>query len=53
VVSATTSGGFIYFDIILHTNGAGTFQFQFAQNTQTNDAGAQVLAGSYMEYSVA
>jgi hypothetical protein len=49
-----TTGGYIRFDFIVH-NGSNVlnFAFQFAQNTQTNDTGAIVRAGSYMEYSIA
>lgn len=48
------TGGFIEFDFVVHNGAnAGTFQFQFAQNTQTNDTGAIVRAGSYLEYAAA
>lgn len=48
-----TTGGWIQFDIIIHNLNSGTFKFQFAQNTQTNDTGAITRAGSYMEYAIA
>ncbi len=49
-----TTGGRIAFDFVVHNGAnAGTFLFRFAQNTQTNDSGAQVLAGSYLEWAVA
>lgn len=54
ILSSTTSGAVIRFDCVLQVGASGgNFSFQFAQNTQTNDAGVTVLAGSYMEYSVA
>lgn len=49
-----TTGGWISFDFIVQNgSNAGAFTFRFAQNTQTNDSGAIVRAGSYMEYNVA
>jgi len=48
-----TTGGYLFLDCIYHNNNAGTFKFQFAQNTATNDTGAIVRAGSYLEYQVA
>jgi hypothetical protein len=48
-----TTGGWLSLDMVLHVNGSGTFKFQFAQNSQTNDSGAIVRAGSYLEYAVA
>ncbi len=55
LIGTGTTGGQIVFDIIVHNgaNATPNFKLQFAQNTQTNDSGAQVLAGSYMEYAVA
>jgi len=47
------TGGVIEFDILFTAGSTANFKFQFAQNTQTNDAGAQVLAGSYVEWAVA
>jgi hypothetical protein len=47
-----TTGGFIEFDFIVHNLSAGSFKFQFAQNTQSNDSGVIVRAGSYLEYAV-
>jgi hypothetical protein len=45
-----SNGGFVRFDIVFHNgSNAGTFGFQWAQDTKTADAGANVLAGSYME----
>jgi hypothetical protein len=49
-----TTGGHIAIDMIIHNGlNAGNFTFQFAQNTATNDTGAIVRAGSYLEFSVA
>jgi hypothetical protein len=49
-----TTGGLIQFDLIWHNNANNaSFTFQFAQGTQTNDTGAIVRAGSYMEYAIA
>lgn len=49
-----TTFGYVKADMIVH-NGAnsGTFAFQFSQNSSQADTGAIVLAGSYMEYSIA
>ncbi len=47
------TGGFIEFDVLFYASSTASFKFQFAQNTQTNDAGAIVKAGSYLEWSVA
>jgi hypothetical protein len=38
--------------ILQNAAGGGTLTFNFAQNTQTNDAGATLYAGSYLEYRV-
>lgn len=49
-----TTGAIIMLDAVYHNGAnAASFTFQFAQNTQTNDAGVTVLAGSYLEYAVA
>ena len=49
-VTATTSGiGYVEIDIIIQTNTAGTFGFQWAQDT-SNGSNLTVLAGSYLEY---
>lgn len=54
LLSTGTTGGYIGFDIIFQNgSNAASFTFQFAQNTKTNDAGATVLAGSYIEYAIA
>lgn len=54
VVGTGTTGGWFALDMIVHNGpNAGTFAFQFAQNTATNDTGAIVRAGSYLEYAVA
>lgn len=53
LVGTGTTGGLIQLELVHHTTNTGTFKLQFSQNTQTNDSGAQVLAGSYVEYSVA
>lgn len=49
------TGGFIRFDFVVQNgvNDTPNFRFQFAQNSATNDTGAIVRAGSYMEYAVA
>ncbi len=49
-VTAATSGiALVEMDIVLVTSTAGTFSFQWAQNT--SDAGALIVqAGSYLEY---
>jgi hypothetical protein len=48
-----TTGGYVGFDMIFQNgSNAANFQLQFAQGTQTNDAGAIVRAGSYIEWSV-
>lgn len=54
LTGTAVNGGFIMFDMIFH-NGVNSalFAFQFAQNTATNDTGAIVRAGSYMEFAVA
>lgn len=48
-----TTGGYVSFDYLLH-NGttAGNWSFQWAQGTSTA-ADTTVLAGSYVEYSIA
>jgi hypothetical protein len=48
-----TTGGYVAFEYLLH-NGttAGTWSFQWAQGTSTA-ADTTVLAGSYIEYSIA
>jgi hypothetical protein len=49
-----TAFGYVKADMIVHNgSNAGTFSFQFSQNSAQSDAGAIVLAGSYMEYSIA
>jgi hypothetical protein len=49
-----TTGGYIEIDFIVWNGvNAGNFTFQFAQNTATNDTGAIVRAGSYLEFSIA
>lgn len=54
-LTATTSNGiYITFDAIIHNgSNAGNVAFQFAQNSTTNDAGATVRAGAYIEYAIA
>ncbi len=54
LTASTTGGAFVHFDIVV-TNGSnsGSFTVQFAQNSQTNDAGVTRLAGSWMEYAIA
>lgn len=55
VVSLTgtgTTGGYVMLEGIVHNgSNAGTIAFRFAQNSQTNDSGAIVRAGSSMEYA--
>lgn len=47
-----TTGGYVEIGLILQNGANATaLTFQFAQNTQTNDSGAIVRAGSYLEYS--
>lgn len=49
-----TNGGYVRFDLIFHNGpNQGTFAFQFAQNTATNDTGAIVRAGSWLEWGIA
>lgn len=49
-----TTGGLITFDGVIHNgSNASNFTFRFAQNTTTADTGAQVLAGSYLDWQVA
>jgi len=49
-----TTGGWVSVDLIVHNGAnAGTFKFQFAQGTQSNDSGAIRRAGSYLEWSTA
>ena len=54
LAGAGTTGGYVEFRFIFQ-NGANvaTFGFQFAQDTQTNDTGAIVRAGSWMEWAFA
>jgi hypothetical protein len=47
-----TTGGYITIDMICTASATGTFIFQFAQNTATNDTGAITLAGSYLDWAV-
>ena len=54
ITSAATNGIVIVVEGILHNaTGGGDLKFQFAQNTQTNDSGAIVRAGSYLFYAAA
>lgn len=54
LTSATATGVFIGFECVFQNGStAAIFGFQFAQNTQTNDTGCIVRAGSYLEYLVA
>lgn len=47
-----TTGGYVKWEMILHNGAnAGSVVFQFAQNTQTNDTGAILRAGSYIEFA--
>lgn len=49
-VAATTFGiGFVEFDLVIITNTAGTFSFQWAQDT-SNASNIICLRGSYLEY---
>lgn len=49
-VTATTSGvGYVNLDVLIHTNTAGTFAFQWAQVT-SNGSDLTCLAGSYLQY---
>lgn len=51
IVAATSGVGHIYIEQAIQVNGAGTWSFQWAQNT--SDAGnATVLTGSYIEYAI-
>lgn len=52
LAGAGTTGGYVKFDAIFQ-NGANAdaFAFQFAQDTATNDTGAIVRAGSWVEWS--
>lgn len=53
LAGAGTTGGYVSFTAIFqNAANAALFAFQFAQNTATNDTGAIVRAGSYMEWSV-
>jgi Collagen triple helix repeat (20 copies) len=52
VVSASTIGGSVHVEgMVQNGANAGDITFQFAQNTQTNDAGVTLLVGSYLEYT--
>jgi hypothetical protein len=54
LAGAGTTGGYIRFEAIFqNAANAAAFAFQFAQNTATNDTGAIVRAGSWMEWSAA
>lgn len=47
-----TNGGFVMLSGVVHNGAnAGTFSFQWAQNTSDGTA-TVVRAGSYLEYSV-
>ena len=50
VVGTGTTGGYIDFDYVVHSNGSGTWMFQWCQNTADNNPGTVVLAGSYLEW---
>lgn len=45
-----TNGGWVDFDGVVTTVAAGTFAFQWAQNTATAGQNTTVRAGSYLEY---
>lgn len=50
VTGATSGTGYVEFDVLLQVTAAGTFSFQWAQNT--SDAGnLTCAAGSYFEYT--
>lgn len=51
ILTNSTTGGGIQFTGVVHTSAgnAGTIAFQFAQNAQSNDSGAIVRAGSFLE----
>jgi hypothetical protein len=52
VAGTGTTGGVVQFDaMILVGASGGTFAFQHAQNTATNDTGAIRRAGSWLEYA--
>jgi hypothetical protein len=45
-----TTGGYVQIDGAFNASGAGTFNFQWAQNSTDNNPGLAVHAGSYLEY---
>jgi hypothetical protein len=44
--------GEVWLEGVVQSASTGTFVFRFAQNTATNDTGAVLRAGSYLEYRV-
>lgn len=49
---AGTTGAMVRFEGVVHNGAnAGTVTFRYAQNTQTNDSGAILRAGSWLEWA--
>lgn len=50
VAGTGTTGGYVEIDGCFQAGGAGTLNFQWAQNSADNNPGLVVFAGSYLEY---